>query len=358
MGPKVERFFWLDWMRFVAAFMVLLYHVRGSHFVEYGALAADSKGVVTAAGYAVTRLGPEAVILFFVLSGFLVGGKAIERVRLGGFNWRQFALDRCTRVMMPLLPTIGVTMLIGWWVNLPCSWGEAMTSMIGLQGILMDAPKANQALWSLAYETWFYVVAGAVGGWVMGRSLWLGLLAMLGVVLLAQLHLAFTLCWVAGAICYEFDRAVKLGSWRVCTALALISAGLLVTQFGQESRSGAMLSGLPPRDIGMLLIGLGVASVMKPLSLAQPSVSWMAKLERLGVPMADFSFSLYLIHAPILLAWDHMAGSPRMALDAMTMGLAVGKVALCLALAFGFACCFEYPTNGVRGYLKRKLQLA
>ena len=69
------HFLWLDATRFIAAFMVLFSHSRNDFFLPYGELPTDDKGIFTAIFYALGRLGHEAVIVFFVLSGFLVGGE-------------------------------------------------------------------------------------------------------------------------------------------------------------------------------------------------------------------------------------------------------------------------------------------
>lgn len=64
-----KHFYWIDWLRFLSAMMVLLVHLRASSFVEYGSLPDNQKNLVFASFYAVTRLGSEAVIVFFVLKG-------------------------------------------------------------------------------------------------------------------------------------------------------------------------------------------------------------------------------------------------------------------------------------------------
>ncbi|MGB0867661.1 MAG: acyltransferase family protein, partial [Granulosicoccaceae bacterium] len=82
---------WLDLMRFVAAFLVVFSHARTLVFVRYGELDTDSQGAVTMLWFAASRLGNEAVVLFFVLSGYLVGGKVWQRCRQGDFDARLYA---------------------------------------------------------------------------------------------------------------------------------------------------------------------------------------------------------------------------------------------------------------------------
>jgi peptidoglycan/LPS O-acetylase OafA/YrhL len=83
---------------------VLLVHVRGGTWVEYGALPEDQRTWLILAFFFATRLGHEAVMVFFVLSGFLVDGKIIGRLVKGSFRLPEYALDRTTRILIPLVP--------------------------------------------------------------------------------------------------------------------------------------------------------------------------------------------------------------------------------------------------------------
>ena len=51
------------------------------------------------------RMGHEAVIVFSVLSGFLVGGRGFERIKDGSMNVGSYAIDRFARIC-PLLAAI------------------------------------------------------------------------------------------------------------------------------------------------------------------------------------------------------------------------------------------------------------
>ena len=96
-----EHFYWLDALRFIAAFMVQLCHSRNTFFPEYGALPAEQHDVLTMAFIMFCRMGHEVVIIFFVLSGFLVGGRGFERIKAGTMNVKSYAIDRLSRICPP-----------------------------------------------------------------------------------------------------------------------------------------------------------------------------------------------------------------------------------------------------------------
>lgn len=66
------RLWCLDLVRALSAMAVLAGHARSAIWVNWNAVAVKSLGV--AAIYAATGWGHQAVMVFFVLSGFLVGG--------------------------------------------------------------------------------------------------------------------------------------------------------------------------------------------------------------------------------------------------------------------------------------------
>lgn len=101
--PEREHFYWLDALRFIAAFMVLLSHARNTFSPPFGDLPADQHNLLSMAFTMFCRMGHEAVIIFFVLSGFLVGGRGFERIQNKTMNVKSYAIDRFTRIYPPPL---------------------------------------------------------------------------------------------------------------------------------------------------------------------------------------------------------------------------------------------------------------
>ena len=75
---------WLDLIRFIAAFAVMAGHYRGAFLPEYSDIPPEQRNISIFLFYTITHFPAEAVLLFFVLSGFLVGGKVNKAGELIG----------------------------------------------------------------------------------------------------------------------------------------------------------------------------------------------------------------------------------------------------------------------------------
>lgn len=80
---------------------MLISHSRNDYFLAYGDLPHEHQGIGAFLFYTFGRLGHEAVVVFFVLSGFLVGGRGFERISKGIFDVRSYAIDRFARIIPP-----------------------------------------------------------------------------------------------------------------------------------------------------------------------------------------------------------------------------------------------------------------
>jgi peptidoglycan/LPS O-acetylase OafA/YrhL len=97
-------------------------HFRGGFFEEYGLLANEDKTLVVQLLYALTHLGHECVLIFFVMSGFLVGGKALERMRERRFNLVDYSIDRTVRIVLPLISALLLYIPITYYMGKSVNW--------------------------------------------------------------------------------------------------------------------------------------------------------------------------------------------------------------------------------------------
>ena len=102
LSEKKNHYPWLDAMRLIASAVVLLAHSRNDFFLSWYALPDSLRNVFTFLLYAVGRMGHEAVVVFFVLSGFLVLGRGLERIHNNTFDENNYAVDRAVRIGVPL----------------------------------------------------------------------------------------------------------------------------------------------------------------------------------------------------------------------------------------------------------------
>ena len=75
----------LDMSRWMAASIVFISHLRNPLFLGYGDVAAQDRNIFVQGWYFVTGWFPEGVIVFFVLSGLLVGGSGLAKVQSNTF---------------------------------------------------------------------------------------------------------------------------------------------------------------------------------------------------------------------------------------------------------------------------------
>src|SRR5260370_4948232 len=92
----------LDLSRAVAACAVLIGHLRTLCFVDFRHLSHRSWPLE--ALYFFAGFGHQAVIVFFVLSGFLISSTVIRSHVLGRWSWRDYAINRATRLYVVLVP--------------------------------------------------------------------------------------------------------------------------------------------------------------------------------------------------------------------------------------------------------------
>jgi Predicted acyltransferases len=346
-NPRSEggHYEWLDFLRFVAAMLVVLAHVRGTVFQEYGVLNPENRNILVALFYAFARLGHEAVVVFFVLSGYLVGGKALERIANDSFIPTDFAIDRITRIWIPLVPALLLSGLLTRETNDISTW---IGNLLGLQGTLVSPLGENGPLWSLAYEIWFYVLTYAIGKQAGRKHIDLLALLLIGVTALifTRLEVQYLACWLIGAAFYlRPHRFTKLRG--LCFSGLLCAgaiAGLQLTGNGFMSKVSGFEALRPSLEI-LLAVGTGIGCVTL-VTLKSSRISTLAP------PLAAFSYTLYLTHNPLLIAlrqsgWERIPPAGLKA--AMIYSLAV---ATCMLVAWLNYLIFERNTSSVRRWMK------
>jgi peptidoglycan/LPS O-acetylase OafA/YrhL len=353
--PAGRQFLSLDLVRGLAALTVTWGHVRVGVWGEYAAFPASQQNFGTFALFSWARLGHEAVLVFFVLSGFLVGGRVIGRLRAGTFDVSDYILDRTTRILLPLIPACVLTALINEYV-LGVSVGplQIVGNMAGLNGVLVPTLPNNVPLWSLAFEIWFYVLAGAVGWlFVKGASAAPVVGLVLAVLVFGRLTPAYLMYWEMGALTTLLLAAPRQFAM-FAAGLALMAAGVVQYQTGVAGNIADVAAQAPaPVQEGMICAGFC-------LCIPFLCAGRMDDLLRpIAAPVRFFSsmsFSLYLVHFPIVVALRALF-SPSPVLDLRSAGFAVLSMACAIAAAGVFWMAFESQTGRARALLRARFGL-
>ncbi len=362
----------LDFLRATAALLVLLGHTRRAYFHYTDVLAQP--GPFLKLFYFITSLEGEAVVIFFVLSGFLIGGSLANSMQRGSFDLVRYLIARFVRIYIVYLPALVITEAVflfgslllgdpGAGDNRPLfsqqqidfgGVSQAICHLAGLQGFSCVPWDQNPALWSLGYEWALYLFAPAIIGLMVWKAS-SGLRLIGGVLICA---IAATICehpksgvgwfivWFLGVASYRILRA-RL----VPLPAGLLGAGLIIAGLAMRLLNAA---GVLETDT---LIAAGIAIVIA----CRPLVAFPLA-PRLSGWAAGFSYTLYAIHTPLVylavaifqnIGFPTDQGPPSPLLF-MEFGV---TSAMCLLAAFLISLVSERKTGQVRAAMMRRVNI-
>ena len=320
---------YLDALRFGAAFIVFLSHfgrVSGGLFWQ------------------MQPYGRTAVLVFFVLSGFVIAWVTETKER----TLEEYALSRVARLYSVILPALIITAVLDHIAIAidPSLYGpEPLPAMVRggplnvflgyvLSLVFLGAswnigmnPGSDLPYGTLDYEAWYYILFG-VATFLQGR-LRMVAIAVAALVAGPAILLFFPL-WLMGLAAWRWGAALPrqlgtplaLGAWAAFIGLEAFGgqelfqhpqAALLPWQF---SAYDYIVSAL----VALLIVGLANAPLPMP----------GAAVERLIRLLAGTTFGLYLLHFPLLLFFGTVIPGPadrpmhQMLVFGLTLGIAIG----------------------------------
>jgi peptidoglycan/LPS O-acetylase OafA/YrhL len=324
----------LDLIRFIAAIIVCFYH-GGFSF-----LPAD-----------------PAVMIFFVLSGYFISSSVLKSMVNDNWSWGVYLTSRLTRLLLVLIPALLLTFF---WDKLGILvYGNAVDpsnlslnvffgNLFFLQGVIVKTFGSNGPLWSLSYEFWYYILFPCVvltfrskkltkrifyGIVVIGISLFLGSRIM-----------EYFLIWLCGTLIVllkpiklnDIDRKLRIGLLSLSFLLTIVSFKLLFIVFNITHPTPETNQFIPDVSVAVsfsLFLYLVLSAYNHIIDRGQKSSFLNSNI---CMYLAGTSYTLYLVHAPILhfaLKWyDSFIGSP----DILTK-IAYRAAALTLILLYGWA---------------------
>ena len=351
-GGRGRRMAGLDGIRGLAALFVVLHHTFLMAFPGYPRIVGPLW-----AGWLI--YGHFAVAVFIVLSGFsLAVAPARAGWRLDGIG--KFFFRRAWRILPTYWPALAFSLAIAWWATTQPGEAVPTAKSVVVNGLLVQdavgAPSPNGAFWSIAVEAQLYFVFPFL---IMtmrrfGAQVLLGLVAT-SVILIDLLAPHASL----------IDKLLRLTpQFAVLFAMGIVAAG--VVRISRRRRRARLSLGWRSVIAAVpVLIGIAVQGSVWTLDhlfwidiALGPAVALFIAAVASGGParvvaflesrplksLGSFSYSLYLIHAPIVVAWYVLVIQPAFGhgTDAFLVALLTG-VPFALIVARLFAALFELP---------------
>ncbi len=364
----------LDSLRGIAALSVVIHHCllvfpesfellfdRGTPITESRDWMA---ALLTLTPPALLWSGREAVVLFFVLSGFVL---ALPFISGRGPHYIPFAARRAIRLLMPCIAVVllvaALAPFIGRaprpdlspWVGM--SWTEPVTPWLVLQHMFLihDLYPLNNVLWTLEYElaaSLAFPLLVRVAGLPLPTAAVVGLGAMAVGVAEARLlggnavgALTATPHFLLGILLARHRESIlaTLSSASLLRFIALCALCYVLLRF-------RWIVPLPGAACD-LANGLGAALLIA-LVLCSPRIQVLLSL-RPVVWLGTVSYSLYLIHVPLIVGALHLA--PQDLPPAMVLA---GVVPLSLLAAAVLHRLVELPSIAIARQLAARLEPA
>lgn len=353
-------------LRGLAALEVVAAHLRAQVFPGLKGMQDPTLWYQALAFF--TGFSHQAVVVFFLLSGWLVGGSLLNKLR-EPLSIKHYAVDRVTRLWIVLIPAFVLSLIIASMTNAidvetfsfaPDNAYSAVAfvgNLFGLQETAVPRFGDNFPLWSLANETWYYVlfpllVLSFYGSTIFTRiasaTVWL----VVAVSLTEPIILYFSL-WLLGVVFSRIHISASTVQKLSVACLWVASATYFRLRAGPDMLDESayfqhLFFGLP-----VLLL---LSSLQTKANLQHRAILW---LRTAANGLASFSFTLYVIHLPLIILLKNTYAPLRTGrLSPYDLsGLATYMVILAaiLMLSYIFYLPFEAQTHRVRHFLKHKL---
>jgi peptidoglycan/LPS O-acetylase OafA/YrhL len=258
--------------------------------------------------YFATSLGQQAVMIFFVLSGYLIGGEVMREMNNNSFSWKVYLIKRLVRLYIVLIPALLLTVafdhignnfynFLGGYDRFFDSGKENLTTFLINFFMLQHSHGAifgsNDPLWSLAYEFWYYLLFPLIAQVCLTKSkstkiVSIGFILLILSLISLKITLYFSI-WLLGVMIWFVPKNIFLN---FKPPFYFLSALFLLTVSFSRYKTGFF---------GDLLVGAAYASIVLYFiynkdCLCRVLINWKG-----NKVLANFSYSLYLLHFPFMM---------------------------------------------------------
>jgi peptidoglycan/LPS O-acetylase OafA/YrhL len=332
---------YLDLLRWFAASAVVLYHFQDHHFgPDWLTRHFPSNGN----GY---------VMVFFVISGFVIAMTA-ERKTIA-----EFAIDRSIRIYIVALPVLVITALLAFFFpnvsdRFPDAIERPTTTLFLNAAFLCQSwslhcePYLDEPYWSLHYEVAYYAIFGACF-YATGPVRWL-IVAVLCAIAGPKILILMP-CWLAGVAAYRFRNIGAHPRSALFAGIGVPAALVLLLALGFKDWAHQLSMKVPfvlytPSE-GFIRAWIVAAAVAIHLwGASRLSITIPAFVQRIARHLAGMSYSLYLLHLPVLYMTYYLWG------DNSSAGFVLAALAFVFSLCYAFSLLTEARRHNVLRWLR------
>ena len=374
MNKNKQHLLHLDCLRGLSALLVCMGHLRNVFFIDFNEILVVDSFLVKFF-YFITSLGHQAVMIFFVLSGFLVGGSVIKN--LDNFNFKKYLTNRITRLWVVLIPCLFITLIIdqlilsnypellqGMYRNVINSgpsenYSQTLMTLMGniffLQTIFVKTYGTLEPVWSLANEFWYYILFPLILIIIDFKNKYnLILKSFYTIFLLIILYLLpieimkYFMIWCLGVFAfYIYDiKKSNYHKFNFLLSLILLISALILSKL--------KILSLFSNDLLISLTVSYLIVVCPKINLDQNKILKLFK--NVIIHLSDISYTLYLIHFPIcMLIFCYVIKFEKIYVNLSNFFSYLFFLSIIIFIAYLFWFMFEKNTNLIRGMIYRKI---
>ena len=369
----------LDLLRTVAAWQVCLHHLKNLFFVDYPIV--QSKNLLVQAIYYFSRFGHQSVVIFFVMSGLFISSSVIKQNDEGKWSWANYLIARLSRLYIALVPAL--ILGFGWdWLGIkllgtanvydgvtlsqtvvshPVIERLDLVHFLGnlgfLQSFKVSPLGSNTPLWSLSYEFWYYILFPLMFLMIVKKGLTITRIIYAAAFVIVINFIGLTLSqnfliWLFGvAVLYsfkEFKFPVKYRNVLTLFAIALLLVAIMFTLF---IPSGSLY-------VADIIVGIAASVLIYALVQYDQLIDQNHIYPRTVHALANFSYSLYLLHVPFLVFLTAVfLKNERWQPDLLHLFYGMLLFVVIILYAYAISCFTEAKTHVLKNWMTNGFNL-
>ena len=300
---------YLDLIRFCAAVLVVLTHLIQFDMLpqSLGAFAPD--------------LGREAVIVFFVLSGYVIAFAADTKYP----SAESYLVSRASRLYSVAIPilllalcldSIGIYLLNGSYTHLYqyekfYFYVPFHLLFLGEVWTLAERPFTADPYWSLSFEAWYYVWFASLFYFAGWRRVTLFVAVAL---IVGYQHWILFPIWLSGVWLYRVRHGMQVSVLVARMGMAVSVLAVLFLEYSgldkwlwQLGRDSWPFPDLPQgsTDQYMLDYVVCICTVVHLFCASRAKLSFSRGVAQIIRRIASYTFTLYLIHTVVMSSWQN-----------------------------------------------------